>query len=273
MIEADLLPPLITAGTRVSSMEGTIGTLGLLCWNGDGTPFAVTSALAVSPGAISEVESRGDVLPLEPALALGATDRAGIKPIASLLAFIAIPDDISVSATLLGWDQAEQCWSLDAAEQEKLYIVRSNGSSDFGMLVARNATETFWIDGEARQFYGAAEVEMLEGIDLEPGDAGSVVVTSTGAPVGILLGAKQRTAIIAPLYEVLDDAGLLPLSTYDASAHRERVRDRRWQREMELRRQRELEAPVEDLERAMNSPGSSDEIMQRNMHLFEEEGA
>ncbi|MBX3563604.1 MAG: hypothetical protein KF730_03400 [Sphingomonas sp.] len=270
VIMADVFAnPILRSGLHVASAWDGFGTIGMLCLDGRGTMVALTSNRVIATDEYGTLPSVRGVVTLGPAFALEAAPHPHHLPATALITALPVDAGVRVSASVAGLEAARHCWSLRAAEHERLYLARLEGPVPLGVLSAIHASAYLETVEGRQSYFDAAEIE-LTGCDvLRPGDAGGLVMTREGAPVGLLVGARGTTAILAPLAEILQASGFLPLTPFEAARHERAVIDRAADRALDRQAEAELSASyAPELDQLPATSRSSDEIRAKHEDMF-----
>jgi hypothetical protein len=218
------------AGLSVVGPNQAFGTIGILAAMGDGEIVGLTVRTAVPAGAMCTVYAGEHVLELGP----GAPAPEGVSEEAiGLITQVTIPERIRVHSEFGGLDEARPAISPRGAWGQDLWLVKGPKRVPLGRLSALDATNFRIVQGNHVALHRTAEVECPAGL-LEAGDAGAVVTTSRGRPVGMVIGSRPGVVIIAPLQAYLELNGLRLLRLEDASERYRRVLDLQAEQEEQL---------------------------------------
>lgn len=207
------------AGLSVSGPNHSRGMIGILATNGKGEIFGLTVNTAVPVGDVCTVHAGEHVLELGPgAPALDGTSDEAI----GLITRIVIPEEVRAHSEFGGLDEAREAISPRDAWDEVLWLVKGSRRHPMGKLSALDATNFRVVNGQHVALHRTAEADCPAGL-LKAGDAGAIVATSRGRPVGIVIGSRPGVAILAPLQIYLERTDLRLLRLEDATERYDRV--------------------------------------------------
>jgi len=204
------------AGVRITATSGRFATLGLLAVSAKDAIVGITVSTIAPAGSIFTAHAGEVVIELGPAL-----QPSSVSPeqgsIETLISQIPIPLRLKVHSEFGGLEQAPDAIGARVAWGEQLWLVRPTERVGLGRLSALDATTFRRADGQQLIYHGALEVECpFDGL-LMPGDAGAIVVSGRGQPVGIVTGARPGIVTLAPLHRYFESCQLTPLTILDAS--------------------------------------------------------
>lgn len=149
--------------------------------------------------------------------------RSAAQPVEDCIARFRVADAALITAAFDDWDAPSEPRDVDDMLGQRVYKIDRRGTQP-AQISEVSATAALDHDGQLACLDGVAFLEPTDPNSFgEPYDAGSLIVDTYGAPVGILLGGQADSYAFAPLREWLEMAGLRFITAEDVAIHNRRA--------------------------------------------------